>query len=152
MGKVEVVLWSDVFEEVRHLVEIDSMVLIRGNLTFNAELAMFKLNAQKVINLQEARERLTRSVHVRLKTLGLLEPDVAKLHDVCNEYEGKCQLVLHLEHFAGGGQYDSRYREYLLQSRRTDCCFHRTCPRHGVPFSHPGFRIVGPDLKGDIDA
>ena len=97
VGKVEVTLWSDVFEEVRHMVEIDSMVLIRGNLTFNAELAMFKLNAQKVINLQEARERLTRSVHVRLKTLGLLEPDVAHLHEVCSQNEGRCQLVLHLE-------------------------------------------------------
>ena len=97
VGKVEVVLWSDVFEEVRNLVEIDSMVLIRGNLTFNEELAMFKLNAQKVLNLPDSRERLTRSVHVRLKTIGLLEPDVQRLHDVCSGYEGKCQLVLHLE-------------------------------------------------------
>ena len=97
VGKVEVTLWSDVFEEVRNLVEVDSMVLIRGNLTFNEELGMFKLNAQKVINLQEARERLTRSVHVRLKTIGLLEPDVMAIHDVCSENSGKCQLVLHLE-------------------------------------------------------
>ncbi|MEO7427520.1 MAG: hypothetical protein ABI036_20210 [Fibrobacteria bacterium] len=73
------------------------MVLIRGNLTFNEELAMFKLNAQKVINLHEARERLTRSVHVRLKTVGLMEPDVARCHDICAENTGKCQLVLHLD-------------------------------------------------------
>lgn len=97
VGKVEVVLWSDVFEEVRSMVEIDSMVLIRGNLTFNEELAMFKLNAQKVLSLPDSRERLARSVHVRLKTNGLLEPDVQLLHDVCSGYEGKCQLVLHLD-------------------------------------------------------
>jgi DNA polymerase-3 subunit alpha len=97
VGKVEVVLWSDVFEEVRSMVEIDSMVLIRGNLTFNEELAMFKLNAQKVLSLPDSRERLTRSVHVRLKTIGLMEPGVRLLHDVCSGYEGKCQLVLHLE-------------------------------------------------------
>ncbi|MEO6098492.1 MAG: DNA polymerase III subunit alpha [Fibrobacteria bacterium] len=102
VGKVEVTLWSDVFEEVRHLVEVDSMVLIRGNLTFNEELAMFKLNAQKVINLNEARERLTRSVHVRLKTVGLQEPDVLLLSGKCAGFEGKCQLVLHLEHQGGG--------------------------------------------------
>ncbi|MDB5102327.1 MAG: dnaE [Fibrobacteres bacterium] len=101
VGKVEVTLWSDVFEEVRNLVEIDSMVLIRGNLTFNEELAMFKLNAQKVINLNESRERLTRSVHVRMKTVGLQEPNVMLLHDLCSEYAGKCQLVLHLEHQGG---------------------------------------------------
>ncbi|MDB5048919.1 MAG: polymerase alpha subunit [Fibrobacteres bacterium] len=101
VGKVEIVLWSDVFEEVRHLVELDSMVLIRGNLTFNEELAMFKLNAQKVLSLPEAREKLTRSVHVRLKTKGLQEPNVTLLHDVCSEYVGNCQLVLHLEHQGG---------------------------------------------------
>jgi len=101
VGKVEVTLWSDVFEEVRHLVEIDSMVLIRGNLTWNEELAMFKLNAQKVINLQDARERLTRSVHVRLRTLGLQREDVTQLHEVCAGFEGNCQLVLHMEHADG---------------------------------------------------
>ncbi len=102
VGKVEVTLWSDVFEEVRSMVEIDSMVLIRGNLTWNDEQAMFKLNAQKVINLQESREKLSRSVHVRLKTVGLLEPNVARLHDTCSEYEGNCQLVLHMEHQGEG--------------------------------------------------
>jgi DNA polymerase-3 subunit alpha len=101
VGKVEVTLWSDVFEEVRHLVEIDSMVLIRGNLTWNEELAMFKLNAQKVIALQEARERLTRSIHVRLRTLGLQRENVSQLHDHCSGFEGNCQLVLHLEHQGG---------------------------------------------------
>jgi DNA polymerase-3 subunit alpha len=101
VGKVEVTLWSDVFEEVRNLVELDSMVLIRGNLTWNEELAMFKLNAQKVLSLQEARERLTRSVHVRLRTLGLQQENVALLHEVCAGYEGNCQLVLHLERQGG---------------------------------------------------
>jgi DNA polymerase-3 subunit alpha len=101
VGKVEVTLWSDVFEEVRHLVEIDSMVLIRGNLTWNEELAMFKLNAQKVISLQEARDRLTRSVHVRLRTLGLQREDVSQLHDLCAGYQGNCHVVLHLEHQGG---------------------------------------------------
>jgi DNA polymerase-3 subunit alpha len=101
VGKVEVTLWSDVFEELRNLVEVDSMVLIRGNLTFNEEQAIFKLNAQKVLNLQESREKLTRSVHVRLKTLGLQEPNVLRLHDTCSEYTGNCQLVLHMEHQGG---------------------------------------------------
>jgi hypothetical protein len=36
-----------------------------------------------------------------LKTKGLQEPNVTLLHDVCSEYVGNCQLVLHLEHQGG---------------------------------------------------
>jgi DNA polymerase III subunit alpha len=103
VGKVEVTLWSDVFEEVRHLVELDSMVLIRGNLTFNDEQGIFKLNCQKVIQLQDSREKLTRSVHVRLKTAGLQEETAKDLLDTCQVWEGPCQLVMHLE----GGQRET---------------------------------------------
>jgi DNA polymerase-3 subunit alpha len=99
-------------------VEIDSMVLIRGNLTWNEELAMFKLNAQKVIALQEARERLTRSVHVRLKTLGLQREDVVQVHDLCQGFEGNCQLVLHLEHQDG---------EMALVSEKLKIAPEKTC-------------------------
>jgi len=103
LGKVEVTLWSDVFEEVRSEVELDAMVLIRGTLTYNEELDLFKLNAQKVLSLGEARDKLTRSVHVRLKTAGLLGEAAEELLRVCEAWEGGCQLVLHLD----GGQRES---------------------------------------------
>jgi DNA polymerase-3 subunit alpha len=97
IGTVEIVFWSDVFEEVRNLVELDSMVLIRGTFQRNEEMNTFKLVASKVLPLAEAREKLTRSVHIKLKTLGLQEPNVARLHDLCSEYTGECQMVVHLE-------------------------------------------------------
>ncbi|HLP40566.1 MAG TPA: OB-fold nucleic acid binding domain-containing protein, partial [Fibrobacteria bacterium] len=97
IGTVEVVFWSDVFEEVRHQVEIDSMVLIRGTLQRNENQGAFKLVASKVLPLAEAREKLTKSVHVRLRTAGLQEDDVSRIHGICNEYEGTCQFILHLE-------------------------------------------------------
>jgi len=97
VGQIEIVLWSDTFEEVRHLVELDSMVLIRGTYQRNEEMNTSKLVASKVLPLAEAREKLTRSVHVKLKTVGLQEPNVERLHDLCLEYTGNCQLVLHLE-------------------------------------------------------
>ena len=97
VGRIEVVFWSDTFEEVRNLVEIDSMVLIRGTFQRNEEMDSQKLVATKVLPLSEAREKLTRSVHVKVRTVGLQEPSVARVHDLCAEYEGPCQLVVHLE-------------------------------------------------------
>ncbi len=96
-GKVEVVLWSEVFESVRHLVEIDSMVLIRGELKWDDERASNKLTASKVLPLAEAREKLAKSVHVKLRTTGLQPEDLERFQSVCEEFPGDCKLVFHLE-------------------------------------------------------
>ena len=96
-GKVEVVLWSEVFESVRHLVETDSMVLIRGELKWDEERGSHKLTATKVLSLAEARDKLTKSVHVRLRTTGLQPEQLERIQTLCEGYPGKCQLVFHLE-------------------------------------------------------
>jgi DNA polymerase-3 subunit alpha len=97
LGKVEVNLWSDLFEDVRHLVELDSKVLIRGTLKYNEDMQLFKLTAEKVLPLDEARDRLTRSVHIRMRTLGLEEEYVDQVMELCQAYEGSVPLVLHLD-------------------------------------------------------
>jgi len=119
VGQIEVVLWSDTFEEVRHLVEIDSMVLIRGTYQRNEEMNTAKLVASKVLPLSEAREKLTRSVHVKLKTQGLQEPNVMRLHDLCTEYVGNCQLVVHLD--CQGRQEVSMVSEKLRVASDKSC-------------------------------
>ncbi len=110
VGQCEVVFWSDAFEEVRHLVELDSMVLIRGNWKLDKKMGKLQLVASKVLPLADAREKLTRSVHVKLKTGGLQDPDVRRIYDLCSEYEGTCQLVLHLE--------DQKHRDLAMVSNK----------------------------------
>jgi DNA polymerase-3 subunit alpha len=85
-GKVEVVFWSEVFEEVRHLVETDSMALIRGELRWDEERATHKLTASKVLPLGEAREKLSRSVHVRLRTAGLQSGQLEQIRWCANPF------------------------------------------------------------------
>ena len=96
-GKVEVVLWAEVFESMRHLVEIDSMVLIRGELKWDDERNIHKLVASKVLPLGEAREKLTKSVHIWLRSNGLQSDPLNQIQSLCEDYPGSCQLVFHLE-------------------------------------------------------
>jgi DNA polymerase-3 subunit alpha len=96
-GKVDVAIWSDVFESVRHQVEVDSMVLIRGALSWDEERRVHKLTAAKVLNLAEAREKLAKSVHVRLRSSGLQPEQLERLKTVCEEHPGECRLVFHVE-------------------------------------------------------
>jgi DNA polymerase-3 subunit alpha len=97
VGKVDVAFWSDVFESVRHQVEVDSMVLVRGALTWDEERRVHKLTATKVLNLSEARGKLARSVHVRLHTAGLQPEQLEEMRGVCAAFPGECRLVFHLE-------------------------------------------------------
>jgi DNA polymerase-3 subunit alpha len=97
VGKVDVAIWSDVFESVRHQVEVDSMVLIRGALTWDEERRVHKLTATKVLNLAEAREKLAKSVHVRLNSAGLQPEQLERIQTVCADHAGECRLVFHLE-------------------------------------------------------
>jgi DNA polymerase-3 subunit alpha len=96
-GKVDVAIWSDVFESVRHDVEVDSMVLIRGALSWDEERRVHKLTASKVLPLAGAREQLARSVHLRLRTAGLQSDQLETLRVLCEDHPGECKLVFHLE-------------------------------------------------------
>ncbi len=96
-GKVDVAIWTDVFEEVRHDVEVDSMVLIRGTLTWDEERRVHKLTASRVMPLAGARDQLARSVHMRLRTSGLQPEQLEALRAVCEANPGTCRLVFHLE-------------------------------------------------------
>src|SRR5690606_32691676 len=96
-GKVDVALWSDMFEEARRDVEVDSMVLIRGALSWDEERRVHKLTAAKVVPLAVAREQLTRSVHVRLRAGGVQPEQGEARRAACEEHPGPCQLVFHVE-------------------------------------------------------
>ncbi len=97
VGTVEVTFWSDTFEEVRHLVELDSMVLIRGKFQRDHERNRYKIIANKVLPLNEAREKLTKSIHLRLRTAGLQKENADNLFEICAANTGSCRLVIHMQ-------------------------------------------------------
>jgi DNA polymerase-3 subunit alpha len=96
-GKVEVAIWSDVYESVRHDVEVDSMVLIRGALTWDEDRRSHKLTTVRVLPLAGARGQLARSIHMRLSTAGLQPEQLEELRAVCEANPGPCRLVFHLD-------------------------------------------------------
>ncbi|MFC1585234.1 DNA polymerase III subunit alpha [Fibrobacterota bacterium] len=97
-GRIEVVFWSDTFEQVQDQVEIDCIILIRGKFKIDTESRNpYKLVADRVLPIDEARDKLAQSVHVQLKTSGLQRETMDKLRKVCDKYPGECQFVIHLE-------------------------------------------------------
>jgi len=95
-GTLEVVVFADAYEKVRHHLAVDVMVLMHGSLDMRDGDSKPKLLVDNVMPLSEARERLAKSVHIRLLTQGL-EPDfLLEVTRACRSWAGECALIVHL--------------------------------------------------------
>jgi DNA polymerase-3 subunit alpha len=95
-GSMELLVFGDAYEKYRHLLAADSMVLVHGQVSVREGDKKPKLRVDKVIALSETREKLTKSIHVRLRTRGLEESFVREVYDACAHTQGPCALIIHL--------------------------------------------------------
>jgi DNA polymerase-3 subunit alpha len=95
-GSMELLAFGEAYEKFRHLLAPDAMILVRGSVSMREGDKKPKLRVDNVIALSETREKLTKSVHVRLKTQGLEDSFVKELYDECGKAAGDCSLVIHL--------------------------------------------------------
>ena len=104
-GSGEIFCPPDAYENFSHLCTTEQMVLVRGKVEVevmhsdNEEQSgdtKCKVVAQKMIPLEEAREKLTQSVHLELSTVGLEEEHINTLHSACLQHRGSCNVILHL--------------------------------------------------------
>jgi DNA polymerase III subunit alpha len=95
-GSMELLAFGEAYEKFRHLLAPDAMILVRGSVSMREGDKKPKLRVDNVIALSETREKLTRSVHVRLKTQGLEDAFVKELYDECGKAAGDCSLIIHL--------------------------------------------------------
>ena len=72
------------------------MVLVHGNTSVREDDKKPKLRIDRVMALSESREKLTKSVHVRIKTGGLEEAFIQEIRDECAKSQGACSLILHV--------------------------------------------------------
>jgi len=96
MAFLELIVFADAFSQYSDLCAIDSMVLVRGKLQKKEGENNYKIIVEKIMPLSESREKLTRSVHIRLRTQGLEEEFIREIYTRCSEYKGTCKLVVHM--------------------------------------------------------
>ncbi len=94
-GSIELIAFGDAFEKFRHLLAVDSMLLVRGVIMKEDERKP-KMRVENVMALSEAREKLTRSVHIRMRTRGLEEEFIKEIYSRCAADSGECRLIIHL--------------------------------------------------------
>jgi len=89
-------VFGEAYEKFKDLLTADSMVLIRGQVSMREGDKKPKLRAENIMSLTDSREKLTRSIHVRLKTSSLEESFINEIHEACSKVSGTCSLILHV--------------------------------------------------------
>ncbi|OGP53859.1 MAG: DNA polymerase III subunit alpha [Deltaproteobacteria bacterium RBG_13_52_11] len=93
-GRVEVIIFPDLFRTVRPYLKVDVPVLIRGVLDKGEE--RHKVKASSLVPLDEAKKEKVSKVHFRLRTPGLSKDQLLRLKEILEENKGGCEALLHL--------------------------------------------------------
>ncbi|MBD3319624.1 MAG: hypothetical protein GF350_00850 [Chitinivibrionales bacterium] len=106
-GSIEMLVFSDAYEKFGNIIAQGAMILARGQVTARDNKP--KIRAENIISLSESREKLSRSVHVKIRTQGL-EPDfITAIREKCQNGNGTCALIIHL--------VTQEENEYRIKSR-----------------------------------
>ena len=94
-GRMEVSLFSEAFQEFRHLLVKDEIVVVSGALRYDDFIGAWTVNAKSVLHIDRVIESRARSMVLRLAPNGQGEQILTKLHDMLLPYrEGNCDVAV----------------------------------------------------------
>jgi DNA polymerase-3 subunit alpha len=94
-ARMEVSLFSEAFQEFRHLLVKDEIVVISGPLRYDDFLASWTVNVKNVLSIDRVIESRAKSMLLSLAPNGQGEQLLVKLHDVLLPYrEGSCDVAV----------------------------------------------------------
>ena len=94
-GRLEASLFNEAFQEFRHLLVKDEIVVIGGALRYDDFNGAWSVNARNVLHIDRVIESRAKSMVLRLAPNGQGEDLLLKLHDVLLPYrEGNCDVAV----------------------------------------------------------
>ncbi len=94
-GRMEISLFSEAFQEFRHLLVKDEIVVVSGGLRYDDFIGAWTVNAKSVLHIDRVIESRARSMLLKLAPNGHGNELLMKLHDVLLPYrEGNCDVAV----------------------------------------------------------
>jgi DNA polymerase-3 subunit alpha len=94
-GRLEVSLFSEAFQEFRHLLAKDEIVVVSGALRYDDFMGAWQVNAKTVVHLDRVIESRASSMILNLEPNGQGPTLLHRLHDVLLPYrEGSCDVAV----------------------------------------------------------
>jgi DNA polymerase-3 subunit alpha len=94
-GRMEVALFTEAFQEFRHLLVKDEIVVVTGALRYDDFLGAWAVNARTVLHIDRVIESRAQGMLLRLVPNGGGEKLLTRLHDVLLPHrEGNCEVAV----------------------------------------------------------
>ncbi len=107
-GQGEVICFGPPFEKHQHLLQVDELVMVIGEPSF--ESGAFKIRANEILPMQHVRDKLVESIVLRVDSRLADEGTMKSLRALCDRNRGKCKLYFEV-------QADGLSRPVRLRSR-----------------------------------
>jgi len=94
-GRLEVSLFSEAFQEFRHLLSKDEIIVVSGGLRYDEFIGGWQVNAKNIVPLDRIIEARAKGMLLKLALNGQASQMLTKLHDVLLPYrEGSCEVAV----------------------------------------------------------
>ncbi|MCH8307644.1 MAG: hypothetical protein IH930_05825 [Proteobacteria bacterium] len=94
-GRLEVSFFTETFQQYRHLLTKDEIIVVSGTLRYDDFLTAWRLSAKNVLHIDRAIEEQAKSMILSLVPNGQGERLLTRLHDVLLPYrEGNCDVAV----------------------------------------------------------
>ncbi len=94
-GRMEVALFSEAFEEHKHLLVKDEIVVVGGTLRYDDFISAWSLNARSVVTIDRVIESRAESMLLKIAPNGHGERLLADLHELLKPYrQGSCGVAV----------------------------------------------------------
>jgi len=105
-SSMELMAFADAYAKYRDMLVPDTLLLVNARV-LNRGDDRAKLSLERCTHLFQARDTMTKSIHIGLSSNGLDRKTVQDIHDCCGAYPGDCYLIIHLTS-AIGNKHDIR--------------------------------------------
>ncbi len=102
-GELDIFLGGDIFEKYRNQLPSGSMILVKGKIDKSRDESKRQLKVDKIIPMDEVRNKFAKFIHLDMRTLGLVETTLHELQAAIDPFSlpeesmGGCQFVFHIE-------------------------------------------------------
>jgi len=109
-GKADILVFHDLFNKHRSLIQEEQLVFIKGRPTTRMENDTPKIIAEDILSLEELQHRNTDAVNVLIEVDKMKADDVDALYALATKHSGNSPLLFHI--------YDEEGRNYRILAKR----------------------------------
>ena len=102
-GSAELVIFSDVFERSRQLLQSGKVLAVRGRI--DRTRGGVKIKVEQLLEPEGLKEAAVRGIHVRMKNQDGDEGPILRLRDLMVDNPGECTVFFHLPGGDGEGEF-----------------------------------------------